>query len=96
MAERMSDEPSEPAARWNYVWLIMCWIVGFVAQMIYLPCLCAEGQAKVSVALVFDVLVLVRVLLALRRDERGRGWVLYAALCVASPLWIEVAARLAL
>ena len=40
-------------------------------------------------ALVFDGLVIARLLLAHHRHEIGRGWIVYAVLCYTSAGWIE-------
>ena len=37
-----------------------------------------------------DVLVAARTGMALRRREKGRGWIFYAALTYASPAWVRL------
>jgi len=53
------------------------------------PCLCSIGTTKVVWALVFDALIAIRLVAAKRFWETGRGWIFYAALIWASPVWIE-------
>ena len=69
--------------------MAMALLVGFILQMLVLPCLCQTGTAKMTFAIMFDLLVLVRTLVAHYRKETGRGWIVYAVLCYTSAGWIE-------
>lgn len=81
---------------WGYKHLGAAWLSGIILQALVLPCLCSIGVAKFNFALVFDALVLLRMLMARHRHETGKGWIFYAALCLSSPLWIEGLTRLVL
>ena len=77
------------SAAWDFRHMTVALFAGFVLQSFVLPCLCQIGTAKMTFALVFDVLVLARTLVAYRRHETGRGWIFYAVLCYTSAGWIE-------
>lgn len=79
---------------WHHLHLLIAWGVGVLGQSIVLPCLCYEGTVKGYVALIFDLLVLARMIVARVLHEQSRGWIFYAVLCYTSPLWLEGAARL--
>jgi len=81
---------------WNFQQLAAALVLGFMLQALVLPCLCAIGTAKMSFAIVFDLLVVARGWMAYRRHETGRGWVLYAVLSYTSAGWIEGIAYLVL
>ena len=91
--EAVESEGGKPASTWNFTLLTAALVLGLIGQMGYLPCLCRIGVAKMAFALVFDGLILIRILLARRRKERNKGWVFYAILCCTSPLWIELLSR---
>jgi hypothetical protein len=74
---------------WNYRHVAVALSVGVILQSLVLPCLCPIGTAKMTFAIVFDLLVLARTLVAYRRREAGRGWIVYALLCYTSAGWIE-------
>jgi hypothetical protein len=90
MKNKAEDLPH--AKSWNYRLLIGCFFVGVLGQAIFLPCLCAIGNAKMAFAGIFDSLVLIRCIIAYSRKEKGNGWIFYAALIVTSPAWIEAGA----
>ncbi len=69
--------------------MAVAFFIGFILQALVLPCLCQIGTAKMALAIVFDLLVLARTLVAYRRRETGRGWIVYAGLCYTSAGWIE-------
>ena len=69
--------------------MTVAFFIGLILQSFVLPCLCTIGTAKMTFALVFDVMVLTRMLVAYRRHETGRGWIVYAVLCYTSAGWIE-------
>ncbi len=81
---------------WNYRWMILALVVGVWLQwhllMIY------SGRAidlfypylALRAALLFDGLVIVRIVVAALRRERNGVWLLYSLLCLSSFLWIAV------
>jgi hypothetical protein len=81
--------PSKPAKGWNYQHMVVALLVSFLLQALVLPCLCPIGNAKMTFAMTFDVLVLARTLVAYKCKETGRGWIAYAVLCYTSAGWIE-------
>jgi len=92
--EPAQEESTAQASTWNFTVLTAGLVLGLIGQMAYLPCLCAIGVAKLTFALVFDGLILIRILLARHRKERNSGWVFYTILCLSSPAWIEFLSRL--
>jgi hypothetical protein len=80
---------------WNYNWLSGGFLVGALGQAIFLPCLCNIGTAKTMFAGVFDLLLLIRCIIAYSRKEKGDGWKFYTALVFTSPAWIEAGAWIA-
>jgi hypothetical protein len=76
-------------ASWDFRHMTVALLVGFILQSLVLPCLCPIGSAKITFAIVFDLLVLARTLIAYGRHEPGRGWIVYAVLCYTSAGWIE-------
>jgi hypothetical protein len=88
-AQGIPIQKSSIPGAWNYRQLAVALFVGFILQALVLPCLCPIGTAKSTFALVFDVLILVRALIAYRRHETGRGWIAYTVLCYTSAGWIE-------
>lgn len=95
---RGQDVTGEPpqGSNWGFAVLTAALLIGLVGQGMLLPCLCAIGDAKMTVALVFDGLVLVRMLAARWLKERNRGWMFYAILCCTSGIWIELLSWLSL
>ncbi len=87
------DACGEPSS-WNFKHLAYAWAIGAFLQQMLLPCLCYVGTADVRFGLVFDALILVRMLVASRLREKGRGWIFYALLCYTSPFWILFASSL--
>ena len=81
---------------WGFKHLGAAWLSGILLQSLRLPCLCSIGVAQSNFALVFDALVLLRMLIARHRHDTGKGWIFYAALCLSSPVWIEGLTRLVL
>ncbi|MHC4388267.1 MAG: hypothetical protein ACYSX1_06635 [Planctomycetota bacterium] len=88
----MTETVQQQAAQdeWNYKHLICALVVAFVLQSIVHPCLCQIGTAKTVFALVFDALILARIVVAKLRKEKGKGWLFYAILLYTSPAWIEL------
>ena len=85
----ISPPESTTAHRWNSKHLAAALAVGVLSQLLFLPCLCQIGTAKITFAFVFDALVVARWWVANRRHETGRGWIVYAILCYTSAGWIE-------
>lgn len=76
-------------AGWDFRHMAVALFVGITLQGVILPCLCQIGTAKMMFAVVFDLLIFARTLVAYRRKETGRGWIVYAVLCCTSAGWIE-------
>jgi len=87
--ETTPDEIVLPAV-WNFRQLLIAFFVTLVLQSVFLPCMCYEGLAKVQFGMMFDGFVLIRILIALVRKERGRDWLVYVILLYSSPLWITI------
>tara|TARA_B100000609_G_scaffold197469_1_gene194912 strand:+ start:789 stop:1091 length:303 start_codon:yes stop_codon:yes gene_type:complete len=92
VAEVADKSASTEKKGWNYSSLTCALIVGLLAQCVFLPCLCAEGTAKINFAIVFDVLIVLRIILAKILKQRDKGWIFYLIMIYTSPLWIELAA----
>lgn len=87
--ENSPPEVAQTPAPWNRRHLTAALFIGFILQSLFLPCLCSIGDAKMTFAVCFDGLVILRMLAARRRRETGRGWIVYAVLCYTSAAWIE-------
>ncbi len=85
---------SDIRVEWNYMAVLIAFLFALLLQFILLPCLCYEGTVKMQIAGVVDAMVLVRLLLARIRRERGRGWIFYAILPFLIIPMIELAVRL--
>ena len=83
-------------AGWNFRHLVCAYILGFILQGMFVPCLCNIGEAKMTYTFVLDVLVALRILVAFLIRERGRGWIFYAVLMYTSAGWIEIVSRIVL
>ncbi len=79
---------------WNYKHIICALIIGLVLQNLFLPCLCQIGMAKITVALIFDGLVVLRIIAAKLLKQKDKGWIFYTVLLYSSPLWIDLAIRI--
>lgn len=93
-SDRMNDTNRAQRKEWNYRHLICALIVAFVLQNLFLACLCQEGTARVTFALVFDGLVILRIVAARLLNQKDKGWIFYMVLLYSSPLWIELASWL--
>lgn len=69
---------------WNYRILLVAFLGGWILKSLLLPCLCYKGVVSLHMALAVDVMILIRVLVAYRIKEQGRGWIFYSILTVAS------------
>ncbi len=76
----MGDETAQASAEWNYLAVLVCLFGAMVLQAVVLPCLCYEGTVNMYIAGAVDVLVILRLILARVRRERGKGWIFYAIL----------------
>lgn len=85
---------SQSEKPWNFRQLTYAFIISFVLQQLFLPCLCDIGTAKVVLALVIDALVIARAIVAYITRERGSGWLFYALLLYSSTGWIILASRI--
>ena len=90
----MSDEKGiaakgPPRSTWNFRQLTVALIIGGAFQAVFLPCLCSIGTTKGIFAFCVDVLIVLRMLVALILGEKNRGWVFYCVLCYTSVIWIE-------
>jgi hypothetical protein len=68
--------------------------IAFILQNLFLSCLCAQGIATITWAFVVDALILARILAGWYRCEQGRWWMVYCALLISSPIWMELVSRL--
>lgn len=84
-----ASEPTRASEdAWDYRHLMGALVAAVVLQAMFLPCLCAAGTAAITLALVYDGLVLVRIAVARLRQETGRGWIFYVVLLYTSPVWM--------
>lgn len=81
---------------WNFRQLTYAFIISFVLQQLFLPCLCSIGTAKIILAMTIDALVIVRATVAYIIRERGSGWIFYLVLLYSSTAWIMIASRILL
>ena len=84
---------STSSSTWNFTHLFLAWMVGILLQSIFLPCLCYEGTIKMYVALMFDLAVVLRGLVAWLLKEKNNTWIMYVVLCYSSFIWIDLLYR---
>lgn len=65
-------------------------VVTIVAQSVFLQCMCYTGMVRFRVAAIVDLVIAVRVLVALVRREQGRGWVFYLLLGASTLAWVPL------
>ena len=70
--------------------LVVISVIILIIQMLFVPCLCSIGTAKLTFALAVDLLVLLRLTVAKSEKEIGKVWIFYLLLLLTSPIWIEV------
>ena len=87
--EAKTTQAGGPPREWRYGHLVCALFVAVVLQTVFLPCLCAIGNAKITLAYLIDTLVIGRMAIARFRHEKGKGWIFYTVLLYTSPLWIE-------
>jgi hypothetical protein len=81
--------PAISVPRWNAQAVALSVPIAFIAQVLFTPCLCHLSAFVMGMAVVFDVLLLIRATIAHFLKERGRGWILYVLLSYTSPWWIS-------
>ena len=74
--------------QWDYNALFKALAISVLLQTMFLSFLCFEGKIMTDFAMLFDAFVLMRILIAWLRKERGRTWLFYAILLYTSPIWI--------
>lgn|GEM_PF-3201806 len=79
---------------WNFFHLFLAVLIGILLQSIILPCLCGIGNAKMIIALIFDLFIFMRIVLAILIREKNKGWIYYCILCYASAFIIELASMI--
>jgi len=91
----MEQDPARSSREWKYLGVLVALVAGLLLQVLLLPCLCYRGTVKMQIALAADAIVLVRLLVARIRRERGNGWAFYAILPFLAILVAELAVSLA-
>lgn len=76
VTETVAKNPGE----WNYLTVLGALGGAILLQSILGPSLCYVGTVNMSIALAVDSIVLLRLIAARVRRERGRGWVFYSIL----------------
>ena len=76
----MNQDSVQDQAEWNYFATMVSLLGAMVLQSIFLPSLCYEGTVNMYMAGAVDMLVVLRLILARVRRERGKGWIFYAIL----------------
>ena len=84
------DKCDKKNAEWDFIRMLLILLVAFLFQSIAVPCLCAAGVGKMKFAIIIDLLILIRIIYAKLRHEKGRGWIFYAVLLLTSPIWINL------
>ncbi|MCG3138529.1 MAG: hypothetical protein HJJLKODD_02394 [Phycisphaerae bacterium] len=69
--------------------ILLVLLLALLLQIMLLPCLCSHSQIKIMAAVILDVAVLVRMLIAVSRNESGYWLRGYAVLLITSCLWID-------
>ena len=88
----MGKTAEHAAKEWNYKASLVSLVFAILLQAVFLPCLCYAGVVKMNIAVAVDLLVVLRLVVARSRRERGRGWLFYAALPYAMIPIIEILA----
>ena len=70
--------------------MLLIFLLAFLLQSLFVPCLCAIGTAKMKFAVIIDVLILIRIITAHIRKEKDKGWIFYTVLLLSSPIWIHI------
>ena len=83
--------PPDPAdGSWNFKIILSVLFITLIFEMMFLPCLCSIGTAKIYLALICTFLFLGRILVAKIRKEKNSDWKIYCILIVLSPFVIEL------
>lgn len=88
--KRTPNPSATDPADWDYIQLTCALILAFLVQSLFLPCLCRLGTARMQIAIIIDVMVAVRIIVARIRHEQGKGWIFYIVLLYSSPMWIRL------
>ena len=83
-------------SNWKFPHLFGALFIALILQVIFLPCLCKVGTAKMALAGLLDVLILLRILAAYISKEQSNGWKFYCFLSVSSFIWIRVVTSMVL
>ncbi|GAF79813.1 unnamed protein product, partial [marine sediment metagenome] len=71
-------------AEWNFRAVLIALVAAWFLQSIVSTCLFYSGTVKLQIAMLIatavDAMVLIRLVIARIRRERGRGWIFYAIL----------------
>jgi len=76
----MNGDSAKVRAEWNYTAMLVSLLIAMVLQSILLPCLCYAGTVNGCIAGAVDLCVVLRLIVARMRRERGKAWVFYALL----------------
>lgn len=80
--------------RWPCLPLYIAVALALFVQVPHMVCACYIGGFQAEFAMLFDVAMLVRTIVADLRKERGYGWVIWVLLLLTSKWWIEGIIRL--
>ncbi len=75
-------------SNWYNNHIIFAFMVSLVLQSVLLPCMCGHGVARMKVAAIFDVMILIRIIIALLIKENNNGWRIYCILLCVFPFII--------
>ncbi|MHC4872546.1 MAG: hypothetical protein ACYTFY_11940 [Planctomycetota bacterium] len=75
---------SSPDDEWPFRLLLVLLFVVLLGQMIVLPCLCRMGALKLEAGLYLDAFILVRIIIAKILHTKGKGWLTYVIMLLAS------------
>lgn len=90
----MSEVAETQRESWNYGQLYCALIFAVILQSFILPCACYIGTINFILALAFDGLIVLRIIIAKLAKQNDRGWIFYAILTYLSPFWIRLATYL--
>ena len=94
MQEEISEINIRRKSSWNFLHLFIALTIAIILQSIFLPCLCWEGTVNLIIALVFDVLIVTRIVIAYLLHEKNKGWIFYCILCYLSTGMILIGSKL--
>ena len=76
----MTSAAAHAAKEWNYKEALMSLLIAMLWQVFLLSSACVGLNRELRFALAVDVLILLRLVIAHSRRERGKGWIFYAVL----------------